>query len=169
MARRTLLAGMCARQRKSRPAVIKHSTCPRRRAVTNCAILREAGCNVIRICCVVVARLVTGCATRRQTVVLAAAVARRALLAGMRSCQWEATRSVIKHGPCPRGCVVTNRTILRETRRNVIRIGRVVVARLVTGYATRRQTVVLPATVASRALLACMCARQRKARRSVVK
>ena len=130
MARRTLLAGMCARQRKSRPAVIKHSTCPRRRAVTNCAILREAGCNVIRICCVVVARLVTGCATRRQTVVLTAAVACRALLAGVRPGQWKAARSVIKHGPCPRGCVVTNCAFLREAGRNVIRIRRVVVPRL---------------------------------------
>ncbi len=65
------------------------------------AFLREAGRNVIRICRVVVARLVTGYAARRQTVVLAAAVARRALLAGMCARQRKACRGVVKYGSCP--------------------------------------------------------------------
>ncbi len=138
VARRALLAGVCARQRKARRGMIESSTRPCRRVVASRAILREPGRNMIRICCAVVPRLMAGHAVCRQTFVLCAAVARRALLAGMRSCQWKATRSVIKHGPCPCGCVVTNRTILREAGCNMVRIRCAVVPRLMAGYATGR-------------------------------
>ena len=85
----------------------------------------------------------------------------------MSSGQREITPAVIEQSWCP-GCrAVANRAVLRESRGDVIRIGCVVVARLMARYATGWQAVVLAAAMARRALLACMSPRQRKSRRAV--
>ena len=115
------------------------------------AFLRKTRHNMIRPGCVVIARLMARYTTGRQAVVLPAGVAGRAQLVCMRSREWESGPAVIEQSWCP-GCrAVANRAVLRESRGDVIRIGCVVVARLMTRYATGWQTVILAAAMARRA------------------
>jgi hypothetical protein len=64
---------------------------------------------------------------------------------------------------------VTNGTILREARSNMVGIGCAFVIRVMAGHAAGGQTCILPAGMALRTLLPGMRARKRKLRLAVIK
>jgi hypothetical protein len=101
--------------------------------------------------------------TRRwQPGILSVLMACRARLARMGTRQREVGAVVIKQSRRPGGCTVAYRAVLRESRRYMIRICRIIESGQMTRYARCRQTCILSAAVAGRALLACMGACKRK-------
>ncbi len=88
-----------------------------------------------RIRCLLVIRQVTADAGGAQGCILAAGMAGRALLARMRSCEGELRFAVVECCSLPAGRRVTERAILREARRGMIRVRRFLIVRQVAGGA----------------------------------
>jgi len=95
--------------------------------------------------------------------VICVRVALAALQGSVRPCQRPARGRVIECGRRPRGCVVTDFTLLRETRRDVIRIVRSLEILQVTTHATGIADVVVSVQMALRALHARVGPGQREA------
>ena len=87
----------------------------------------------------------------------------------MRTRQWERGCGVIKRCSRPGGCIVAGRTLLREAGLHVIRVGRAIVVRQMTGRARSREARIYIVFMAGRTLRAMMRSSQRKRRRGVIK
>ena len=116
---------MRSRQGEFRLAVVELRSGPLRGRVAGSAVLRESGCNVVRIRRLLIVRQVARGALRGQAGELTRRMALSARQGHMRSRQWErGLGAVIKLSSGPLRRRVAQCAILRESRRNVIRIRR---------------------------------------------
>lgn len=104
------------------------------------AVLREACSRMIGIgsgleCWTVATDALSACSGKRVT-----RVALQTRDANVRSREWETCPTMIKLCPSPLGGRMTNRAILRETRRCMVRIGGVLKRRTMTGNTRRTRS-----------------------------
>jgi len=138
-------------QREFRLAVIEFRSRPLRGRVAKRAILRESRCHMVRIGGLLVVGQVARSALRGQPRVLPRRVALRARQRHMRSGQREFRLAVIELRPGPLRGGVADSAILREARRHVVRVGRLLIVGQVARTALRGQACVLARRVALRA------------------
>ena len=154
--------------------VVEGRACPRRRGMAGRARGREElrlG-RVAWIRGVVVIRLVTSHASRRQRRVIAVDVAEGAGRRGMRARQRECRVVVVEGGVGPHGRVVAQIALLRESRGHVVRIRRAVVIGQVAGHARRAVQGIRAGTfmtIGASPRRDSMRTRQRESRAGVVK
>lgn len=154
--------GMGARQREAGGRVIERCAGPIRGGVAQGAILRESYCDVTWIVRALEVLQVAGNAGRGERCVLIVDVTRgtghRGVLAGQR----KFSSVVVERGARPVGGAVTQGAILRERRRNVIRIGGALHVLQVAGNARRAERRVLIVHVAGQTGHGGVFAGQRK-------
>jgi hypothetical protein len=127
-------------------AMVKFCSLPLLSRVTNRAVLRETGREVVRVSCRIVSGLMTGNTLGTRAAVLTIRVTLNTASIDMGTRQRELRRGiVIKASPFPLNGVMANRAILRKASGNVIRIGCCIIGCLVTPDALRRRARVLPA------------------------
>ena len=151
VARRACGAGVLARQRDGRGAVVEDGAGPLSGAVACFAGLREPRGHVIRIGSRLELSQVAGDARRRQRRVLAVSVAARARGSRMLAGQRESGRAVVEGRARPLNGAVTERAVLRESRSGVVRIGRRLIQRQVTCGTRGPQSCELAPDVTTRA------------------
>ena len=144
--------GMHSGQGEASVVVIESTVSPHDGVMTQLALGGKSRLDVVRIVGVVVVLDVTRAARTTGQVVVAVDVTLGALQLGMRTGQRESGLAVIKLCARPRSGAVTERTIRGESRRFVVRIGRVVVVLHVAGVAGAAAQVVVPVYVTQRAL-----------------
>ena len=157
-------ANVRTRQRElSLRGVIEHRAGPIRGGVAKLAILRESRRRMGRIVGPLIVLEVTVAASGAQGRVLAVRVALHASGSDVRARQRElGLRGVIEHGAVPVGCGVAQRTILRESGRNVVRIGGRLVILQMTVVASGAQTFIDAVGVALQASGGHMFASERE-------
>ncbi len=149
--------------------MIECGATPRYLRVTRQTIVTELSLLMIRIRRVVERRRMTIPARMRQILILIVDVALTAIRCLMRANQLEVRRAVIERRRSPHSRVVARRTVLCKARKNVPRILRLIVLRLMTLLTViieRKLVVVVDVTLL--ALRCRMSSRQRKLRRVVV-
>lgn len=169
MALHALQGGVCARQRERRRAVVKGRGGPVRGRVTDRAIRREAGGNVIRIGGSCEVRLVAAIASRRQVTVVVAGVALDATQRRVRARQSIVGihRVIESDRGRPVDRVMARVASRREARGRVIGIRGSRPVCLMAAEASRRQACVIVIRMALRASQRGVCAGQREHRRMI--
>ena len=130
--------------------------------MTDRAVLRKTGEDVIRILRVVEIRQMAGRTSCRQSFVLTIFVAVRTLPRSVATRQRELRFAVVKGSRRPCGHIVAAGAVLGKARGRVIRILRAVEVCQMTGHTGRRQAGVLAIFMAVCALPGSMGAGQRK-------
>ncbi len=151
-------------------AVIESRTRPVGSLVAGRAVLREAGCRVVRIVRAVPVRQMARDACGRQScvdVVFVAHIAgHRHMRPGQRKCSLSA---VIENGPCPpRRHGMAQGTILGKSGRRVVGIVGAIPIRLMTGETGGRQACIHAVAVAGAARHVDVSSGQREFRRGIV-
>ena len=150
-------------EREFRVVVVETGRHPSRCCMADLAILREARRHVVGALGALVVLQVTVIASGAQGRVLAVRVALHASGSDVRARQRElGLRGVIEHGAVPVGCGVAQRTILRESGRNVVRIGGRLVILQMTVVASGAQTFIDAVGVALQASGGHMFASERE-------
>jgi hypothetical protein len=157
-----IAAQLNAMMRNREPGVIERRTQPRGRRMTGLARGREPRSHMVRIGGSAVIRLVTRIAVRGRAGELTVDVATRAGHGGVGARQGKAGGVVIESGRRPRRGVVADLTLLRESRRLVIGIIRLVVIAEMARHAGCVRNLEIPAHVATGAGKLHMRAGQRK-------
>ncbi len=116
------------------------------------ALLRDALLHVVGIGRVLVSLQVTRNARFGRQVVIPIHVALAALHRGMRAGEGEADQVVIEAGWLPGVSRVTLLAVLRESRRNVVRICSLLIVRQVAAHTIGGRPFIFPADVARRAV-----------------
>ncbi len=168
MAAETRDRGMRARKREIRACMGERGRCPRRRRMTDRAVLRKLVRRVGRIGHPVEIALVTLVAVGVRDRVVAGDVAVDTGPRLMRPGQGERRRRMVERRRDPGVLCMTGGTVLRELIRRVRGIHRRVVIALMTLDAGRVDDRVIPADVTGLARLCRMCSLQREARVVVV-
>jgi hypothetical protein len=150
------------------PGVIERSSSPLRCCVAGGARCRESRSRVVRISRRIVNRAVAAVAILRSPFIDAVHMARRTRGGGVFAGERERSGAVIEYGSGPLRRAVTGLAGLRESCRDVIRIGRRLELGEVAGDAGRRQRRVLPVKVAAGASGCGVLAGQGESRGAVV-
>ena len=150
------------------PRVVESGSQPTGGRVADCARSGEAGRDVTRIIGSLVVGFVTTIAIGRQRGVIVVQVTVRARHSGVRARQWERRVVVIEASRRPRGCVVTDVALLRETHGDMVRVVRALKISQMTTDTSRTGDVVIPVRMALAALDGAMRSGQRPAGRSVI-
>jgi hypothetical protein len=164
----TIAAQLNTVMRNGEPGVIEGGPQPRRRRVTRLAGRGESCGHMIRIGGSVVIRLVTRIAVRGGSGELTIDMAARARNGDVRARQGKAGGAVIEGGGRPGRGVVANLALMRESRRLVIRIVRLVVIPEMAGDAGCVSNLEIAAHVATGAGKLHVRTGQRKSRLVVV-
>ena len=160
---------MSTGQDESGPAVVENRPRPLDRCMTQGAILRETGRHMVRILRVVEIRQMARHAGRCETLKDVVLVAVGAGYRYMRPDQWELRgRVVVELRPFPLDRRVTERAILRESGRRMVRILCVVEIRQMARHTGRCETLEDVVFVAIGAVYGGVRARQLKFSRRIV-
>ena len=153
-------------EREARRVVVEGRRLPCTLIVAGRTVRREARTGMVRIRGRVEVRQVARITVRRRTRI-PVAVALQAVHDRVRALQRERRRVVIERGVVPGTLIVAHRAVRREPGSHMVRIGRAVVVRQVTGIAVRGRSSVT-VRVALQARHVRVRARQREARAVVV-
>jgi len=159
---------VCPYQGESRVVMVERCRLPRRRAVTDVALLGKSPGHVIWITRALVVLHVAANTGSVGQVVVAIGVAIAALQFQVPSRQGKAAFGMIERGRLPRGSTVAHRAVRRKTRRYVVRIRCFLVILHVAAHARSVGQLVVAVDVAVAALQLGVGARDRETYRSMI-